>query len=173
LRCTGGIQSMRGFSVVELVVVLLLLGILGATALSRFVEPSAFAPTTVSRATLAQGRFASQSSHARRGETITYSVAKVADDWQLDVRADGVSVRLASVPAHNTRLFVSNGGGPTELSGATSLTLTFDRRGSVDQGLLGAVALDPQLGIQLDVQGDSDRQLCVYPTGYVSDGVCE
>ena len=163
---------MRGFSIVEFVVVILLLGVLSATAIARFVEPAAFAPEIVAQSVSSQARFALQSAQARRTQNIDLRVNRLTDEWQATVRVDGVAFRSAEADVGDTRVFVASGAVNGELDGANGLALTYDSSGFVSAASWGATALDPTLGIELSIQGSSDRTLCIFPTGVVSERAC-
>ena len=94
-----------GFTIVELVVVLLLLGILSATALSRFVEPSAFAPRTIAGALMAQTHFAALSAQTS-ADDVDFVVLPSAGDWTMDVSIMGLSQRSTTAAMANTRIEV-------------------------------------------------------------------
>ncbi len=160
-----------GFTIVELVVVLLLLGILSATALSRFVEPSAFAPRTITGALLAQAHFAALSAQTS-ADDVDLVVLPSAGDWTMDVSIVGISQRSTEVAAANTRMEITNGALVADVDAANPLSLTFSGDGEVTGAALGATALNPNLGVQVRVIGDTTRTLCLHPTGYAGQEGC-
>ncbi len=160
-----------GFTIVELVVVLLLLGILSATALSRFVEPSAFAPRTITGALLAQTHFAALSAQTS-ADDVELMVLPSAGDWTMDVSIVGVSQRMTEATVANTRMEVTNGALVADVDAANPLAITFSGDGEVVSATLGATTLNPELGVQVRVIGDTTRTLCLHPTGYAGQSGC-
>ena len=100
------------------------------------------------------------------------SLAPAGGDWLLDVGVSGVSRRLTPVDIANTRIEVANGAAAADVDAANPLTLTFSGDGEVAGALLGGAVLDPRLGIEFRVIGDSTRIVCLHPTGYSSAGPC-
>ena len=161
-----------GFTIVELVVVLVLLGILSGTAMSRFVEPTAFAPRNLSAAIRAQAHYAGQlalSGHSN----IILQISRQPGQWQIEVLESGSTVAQLTPDLDNTQTYVTNSGSTYELLPASPFSIAFDTRGDVSAGVVGAVGLDVNAGTELQIIGDSSQWLCIYPTGYVSARVCE
>ena len=77
-----------GFTVVELVAVLLLMGILAATAMSRMVGSNAYAPALVSQQLIALGRLAQQTALSRQDASVSLDVDQNAGDWRFRVLVD-------------------------------------------------------------------------------------
>ena len=77
-----------GFTVVELIAVLLLLGILAATAMSRLVGSNAYAPALVSEQLIALGRLAQQTALSRQDAAVSLDIDQNAGDWRIRVLVD-------------------------------------------------------------------------------------
>jgi MSHA pilin protein MshC len=160
-----------GFTIVELVVVLVLLGILSVTALSRFVEPSAFAPRAIVALVLAQGHYAAQSAQAS-SDDITLRISRVGDNWQTDVIDSLAILRMSAIDVANTRIEVANDGDLYDLDPASPLSLIFADDGELQSGTLGAAVLNLAVGTEVRIIGDSTQLACFYPTGYASARAC-
>lgn len=168
-----GTGNTHGFTIVELITVVILLGILSVTAISRFVEPSAFAPGIVTHAVIVQARAAQQLAASRADAVVTLTVDKAGDQWRMRVSTDVDGVLSTElVAAENTTLTVSSGGAPTLIDATTPLVVRFDRLGDLSAVLIGAAAGTPAAGIDLQFNGDSARSACIYPSGYATDAVC-
>jgi len=165
-----------GFTVVELIAVMVLLGILAATATSRMVSGSAYAPALVAQQLLAVGRLAQQTAMARQDATISIDVDQDAGDWRFRVQVnDGVMTTTATEErAHiaNTSVVVVNGATSVPLGPAAPLRLSFDGLGSVTAGSAGSTVVDPTIGVGFTVSGDSTSLLCIGSTGHVYRGNC-
>lgn len=158
---------MKGFTFVELVVVILLLGVLSMTALARFASPNAFVTASLTQALLQQMRFGAQGALGLSGSVVA-QVDQSGDNWQLVVSEDGVEQRRVELAVANSQVLV----GATPINAATPLSVTFAADGSVDTAQLGATSLTPENGIELQLTGDSNRTLCLYPTGHISERAC-
>lgn len=166
-------RSARGFTVVELVAVILLLAILSITALGRFVRPSAFAPAVVSAALVAEVRQARQLAGARSDARVTLELTADGSDWRfaLATDVDGV-VREQRVAMANTSLTASSGAASAGLGAGAGLQLTFHGDGDVAAIAIAGSPGDADLGVELALGGDSARTLCIYPSGYATDSAC-
>lgn len=175
LRPAGGLprRGTLGFTMVELVVVVILLSILSVTAISRFVQPSAFAPGIVTQALVGEARFAQQLAMARHDAAVSLVLDRNGSEWRMRVLTDvdGV-VRTQRVDSANTAISASSGAANASVTAATALTLEFGHSGDLRGVALGATPGDPLTGVSLLVGGDSDRQICIYPSGYANDASC-
>ncbi len=171
-----GDDSVGGFTVVELIAVLLLMGILAATATSRMVGSNAYAPAFVAQQLIAIGRLAQQTALSRQDAVVSLDVDQNAGDWRFRVLVDdGASV----VTAHeeradlaNTTLTVSNGALNVPLGPTTSLHLVFDGVGGLSAGAAAATVLNAATGVNLTASGDSTSSVCIGSTGHAYRGTC-
>lgn len=173
-RCSGvRVFVPGGFTIIELVTVMILLGILSITAISRFVEPSAFAPGIVTHAVVLEIRAAQQLAASRADAQVTFVIDRAADDWRLQIQTDleGV-VSSELIAAENTSLSATSGAASAAVNAATPLVVQFDKQGDLSSVTIGASAGSPATGVDLEVSGDSDRRVCIYPTGYATDAAC-
>lgn len=163
----------RGFTIVELVTVMVLLGILSVAAVSRMVKPSDFAPGMVSATTASQFRFARALAFAREDTSVQFMISVVGGDWQItsSTAADG-PLRSEQIAQGATSLTLENGGFSGSVTVTEPLRITFAHNGDLASASLGTQSLDPSLGLRLQVLGDSNRTLCVYPNGYLHTADC-
>ena len=162
-----------GFTIVELVVVIILLGILSVAAVSRMISPSDFAPGMVSATTASQFRYARALAFAREDTDVRFMLAVVGGDWQItsSTDADG-TVRSEQIEQGDTSVQLVNGSFSGVVSNSDPLRITFASDGGVASAMLGAQSLDPDLGLRLQINGASSRLLCVYPNGYLLTADC-
>ncbi len=165
--------SCTGFTIVELITVIMLLGILSTVALSRFVSPDAFAPGIVTHAVLAEARFAQQLAVSRRDAVVSLNIDQLGTDWRFRTSTDldGV-VRTETVAIKNTSMTATSGATTGAINSSTPLVVQFDAAGDLESITLGVAAGDVSLGVSLAVSGDSNRNVCIYPTGYTTDAAC-
>lgn len=167
-------RGQTGFTVVELITVILLLGILSVAAVSRMLGPDEFAPGMIASGTAEQFRLGRAMALSRDDLALRWDLSVLGDGWQLrsSTAADGI-LRSEQIERGGTTIAVSNGGSPTFIDSATPLTITLDSEGQLATATLGASVLSVAAGIQLTIDGETTRELCIYPTGFVHDASCE
>ncbi len=165
-------RAAAGFTVVELVVVMILLGILSITAIPLMVKPSTFTPATLAQALLSQARFAAHAAVVRRGTPMSLRLLRDTGQWRLQVLAAGAAEQNAELDLHNSSVQVQNAATTVVLAAADTLNINYAAGGAVTSADAAGTVLDPALGIGLLIQGDSNRNLCIYPNGYVSARAC-
>jgi prepilin-type N-terminal cleavage/methylation domain-containing protein len=176
-RCTrfAGCRrfQQRGFTIVELIAVVILLSILGVFAMGRMTSPAMFAPAIVSEALVAQLRAAQQIAVSRRDAVVSVTVDQQGADWRLRIESDVDGVmRVERVDADGTTMTATSGGVTGMLDVSSALTLSFDHAGDLDAVSIGGVAGVPAAGVAVSVAGDSVRQICIYPSGYANSDAC-
>jgi MSHA pilin protein MshC len=173
---SAAIRREAGFTIVELIAVLLLLGILAATAMSRLVGGNAYAPALVSEQLIALGRLAQQTALSRQDAVVSLDIDQNAGDWRMRVLVDDgtgpVTAREELVEIRNTSIVVGNGAVSLPLDATVPLHLGFDGLGSLAPSTGGATNLDPSLGIGIGVTGDSAYSVCFGSTGHAYRGNC-
>lgn len=162
-----------GFTMVELITVVILLSILGAVAMGRMVSPDLFAPAIVTQALVTESRFARQVAASRHDAAVSLTVDRLGGDWRFQVATDvdGV-IRTELVEAEDTTVQAASGAVNDSIGAGTALIVAFDRGGDLAAVTIGAAAGDPAAGVTLTIAGDSTRQACIYPSGYANDDVC-
>ncbi|MCR9260022.1 MAG: prepilin-type N-terminal cleavage/methylation domain-containing protein [Pseudomonadaceae bacterium] len=161
----------RGFTVVELVVVIILLSILSATALSRFSRPDVFAASALANTLTAQIHFAAQAAQTR-STPVTLNVTQAGGRLFMQVASAGVMIRETQAALKNVSLSLDNNGTEYTVSEGDIWQMTFLGKGDLVAASLDADVLDPESGVTVLFSGDNDRLLCVQPIGYVSEQAC-
>lgn len=165
-------RQTRGFTIVELIVVVILLSVLSMTAISRFVQPSAFSPRLLTEA------FSSASHHASQlavtdTPSVSIEVSGGAEDYLFTVRKGAALRRNMRIERDGLTLVVSNNGAPIgSIDGPDSLTVNLAADGDVASATFAGVPLDPSVGIELGVQGHAKPLRCLQPSGYVAETGC-
>jgi len=158
-----------GFSIVELITVLILLSILSVVGISRSVTPSSFEAAIVSQFLVAEFRLARRMAMNRQDVNVVLIVSRSTDEVIVDVQTP------TAVPLRNRRV----ARGRVELQ-ADSQTLglgeqfiiALDGRGRVNTVTLAGVPSLAASGLEISVMGDRTLALCVFPSGYTVDDSC-
>ncbi len=165
-------REMYGFTIVEFIAVIMLMGVLAVVAMSKITGSDDFAPAMVTQQFIAQGRGALQMAQARHGSVVAMTVDRSGDAWRFRVTVDGADVSLEEVKRGGVDIRVTNGGIDTLLDAATDLTVSYDGWGDVTTVTIGGAPGTPSYGVQLSIIGGSARTACIYPTGYIAHGDC-
>ncbi|MCB1644174.1 MAG: prepilin-type N-terminal cleavage/methylation domain-containing protein [Pseudomonadales bacterium] len=165
-------QTMKGFTVIELVVTLVLISIVSVTAYSRWFDTSSFDATTLRSGVLSAARVAQRIALSHATAVVTLTVSRSGDQYTASVTETIGSVSQTAFSASivtDTAVTASAGGSTQTLSSSVPLQLTFDSLGNVTAVVLGAVTTTGSQGVQL-VTGS--LPLCVSPVGYAHEGNC-
>jgi MSHA pilin protein MshC len=167
---------MRGFTLVELTTVLVLVGVLSVVATSRLVPASSFEANDLSRALLAAGHLAQRTALARTDGTTTMEVAASAATVRITVGFDdGTATRLLSdveLDARGLGLAVSAGGLAGAIGGGDVLRIEYAGNGDLAAVALNSATGTVASGVALAWQGAGPFELCVAATGYAHEGSC-
>lgn len=164
----------NGFTLVELITVILLLSILSAVVVVRSGNSSDFEPRLFASAVAEQYRFAHGLSAGRYGDPVSFSITNSGGIWQLvTASASEGEVRREDMADGSMSLLINNGTTSLAASTANGVRIEFSPVGDVSAAFLGSLALQVDRGIELRIAGDNTHNLCIYPTGYLSVASCE
>lgn len=163
-----------GFTIVELITVILLLGVVSAVVIARSGRTSDFEPRRFASTAAQQYRFAHGLSSGRYDDPIRFSISASSTNWQFVTAsiADG-EVRREDLVAEDISVSIANGSTTENLSPGDVLQIDFAASGDIAAAQIGSVALQAAQGIELTISGNSTHSLCIYSTGYLGTGVCE
>ncbi len=168
----GLLPGQRGFSLVELVVTLILVGILSVTAIPAFFSVSPFAVSTGTSDLLAVARFA-QRQAVSRGPGVRVQLV-------LDHGSDEVRVETGPPPNSCVRVDASR----TLAAIAVLRTVPMHDDLSYPLGPLGVLQFDSQGALQsaapvscpaslaVDLDADTNPELCIESSGFAHEGSC-
>jgi MSHA pilin protein MshC len=154
------LEKVSGFTLVELVVVIILIGVLSALGIGLFARSSAFSPLLATQqlasATLLvqQAALAGNPSNSVTIRQTSSAFEFEAADSLFSIRREGASVAYQ----------VAGQSGLTPIPGG-GFTINFDRMGRVAAPFSGQ-------SLQFQISGDSDFTLCLSSLGAVYQGPC-
>ncbi len=156
-------QSQAGFTLVELIMTVILIGILSVSARSLLLDRSSAVPMLVKDQLISSVRLSQQASLARAdGTPVTLTVRQVGDSFRFEM-VDGAHSSIRDVSADGASLAWSTtslAGSCAAVSGSLPHTLTFDAEGDTTQ-------------TRFCVVGDSTRRVCISGLGFAYEGDCD
>jgi len=164
-----------GFTVIELVAVLVLIGVLAVTSYSRWFSGDAFASTTTVADISSVARLAQRVAISKPGNVITLEIDRVGDSWELAVMEDDAGTITTLFQIDNTSgnsISVSGVSGPVLLSTTNNLVINYDALGSLTNLVVGGTSLGASIGVAISVSTDAPKAMCISPVGFVHAGNC-
>lgn len=171
----------KGFSIIELVSVIALIGITSAVIVSRFLNPGTFSNISAQDSLLTVIRAAQQASLGRA--TVTFEINQVADDWVLEARAGGSPVQIIEIPMNGVVLetgsavaSVNTCASAFDTAVAADFELVFSSKGDLVQFTNNTTTelVDAAFnGVRICVNDSVEFSVCVSPAGYAYAGNCD
>ena len=163
----------QGFTLIELITVIILLGILSAFAVSRFSSSQSYSTTVIKNQLIASARLAQQTAMSRAsvsssGQT-QLQVSGDSDNWYLNISSGPVSYSAQVDRGDEQVRFGTNMVASCSAltpSTSTPLVLTFNGDGN----RIPATAL--RICIDTPSSSTADIELCISPSGYAYEGAC-
>ncbi|MCD1649488.1 type II secretion system GspH family protein [Marinobacter adhaerens] len=142
-----------GFTLVELVMVIILIGVLSALGIGLFASRSAFSPLLATQQ-LASATLLAQQAALAGNPANTLTIEQGGDTFRFIVGAGSGNARTFEIAREGTSL---------SAPGGLPLTLTFDNKGAPSGGT----------NLQFTFSGDSTFQTCISSLGAVYAGSCQ
>jgi prepilin-type N-terminal cleavage/methylation domain-containing protein len=180
-RTVNNKRHAAGFTIIEVIVVIVLLGITGAVVVSRFFEPSTLGGVAARDGLIATIRAAQQFALGR--SLVTVEIDNTGSDWIVTAKANAATIRTLEISTRNLVLETGSAGasGDTCATGfdtavAADFELVFDSEGNLEEftnnGSTEAVNASFN-GVRICVNDRVDQSMCVSPAGYAYAGNCD
>lgn len=170
-----------GFTIIELVVVIFVLGVISVTAMSRFSDENAFTGIVVRDQIISQARRAQQGAFGRSPITMVFTPA--GSEATLEVLQGSAALSSSTFPIDSltitgdtdvTDSCASTAG--TNVTGAAPFTLTFGELGNLvaSSGVAGAGSFGaPTTAVRFCINEDVNYSVCFSPAGFAYAGDCD
>ena len=154
-------RKLDGFTLVELVTVILLLAIIGSMVAGRITDPANFDGVVAKDSVLALSRSAQQSALGRANVQLTLTPS--GSNIVVSSIVSGAVSTTRSFPTNEVAITAGSvGSGTTCGSISSTITLNFDSAGEIE-------AVDDD-GFPICLNGESS--LCISPAGFAHQGAC-
>lgn len=171
-----------GFSMVELIIVITLIGIVAVVAMSRLISGNAFNASIVRDAILSMARSAQQNAIGHTDVVMTLDV--VGNELQLTLEAGTTLLNSATAPLQEVTIRADVNvtdscavtPGETLISPGSSMVVEYDALGSLLQGgpvSGGGYPYAPTAGMRICINGEVLNSVCISPAGYAYAGDCD
>lgn len=171
-----------GFSLVELVIVVTLIGIVSVVSMSRMLSRNTFNAPLVRDAVISMARAAQQ--NAIGHIDIVMTLEAVGNELQLTLEAGATVLQTAVAPLDTVTIRAdvnetdscSVTPGATVITPGSAMVIEYDALGNLRRG--GPVngigyPVTPTSGMRLCVNGEPHNSVCISPAGYAYAGDCD
>jgi len=160
-------RKQNGFTLIELITVIILLGILSAFAISRFPSSQSYSSAIIKNQLIASARLAQQTSLSRASSTanVLLTVSEILGQWNLVVsNSDALGTSYtAQVDRKSEQVrFGTNLAAACSALTVAPLVITFDGDGN----------RIPAQNLRICIDSVTDIELCISPSGYAYEGTC-
>ena len=154
----------KGFTLIELIMVIILLGVLSVFAMSRFSSGQSYSSAIVKNQLLAALRLSQQTALSRSSsnQNVILTITSAGGSW-LFVTSGGGDSFTSQVEAGVEQIrFGTNFAAACSSLSTLPLVISFDGDGN----------RLPQSNLRMCVDSDIDYELCISSSGYSYEGVC-
>ena len=169
---TGSPLGQRGFTLVELVIAITLLGIISVSVSSRWFNVDTFHSSSLQAQLIAEARLAQRTALANSQLAVSFVISQDGADWRYQIFTDngGGRTLMRQTIADTGGVGIDITAGSTlSLSPTVDFDLTYDGYGNLSVLAVGGSSLSVTNGVQIDLAG---ARMCLSPLGYAHAGDC-
>lgn len=164
--------SEQGFTLVEIVIAITLLGIVSVSVSSRWFNVDTFHSNTLQAQLIAEARLAQRTALANSQLSVSFVISQAGSEWRYQIFTDtgGGRALVRQTTADTGGVGIEVTAGSTQSLGpSVDFDLTYDGLGNLAILVVGGSTSDVTSGVQLDLSG---ARMCLSPLGYAHVGDC-
>lgn len=173
--------SMIGFTIVEMIIALVLVGIISAVAIARLSGGTSFNAIIVRDQIVSMARNAQQHSLGRASVTMTITPNVGGDVVTLATNDAGGTIDSISVPIDgvtlsgdiNTTDSCATTSGIDTITNAAPMTIDFGELGNLNSSGVSGSAGAITSALRVCIDDNADFSVCVSPAGFAYPGDCD
>jgi prepilin-type N-terminal cleavage/methylation domain-containing protein len=175
------VRRNQGFSFVELVVAIVVLGIIAAVTMSRFIRSDTYNPAITRDQVISLARSAQQKSIGRSDVTLTVQPVNDVIEIRLDDGQGQVQISRVDLPTVEMRADVNQlascsvTAGGTAVTNGAPLVLKYDSLGDLISAVTGTTPGSEQnvtTAVRLCINDSPAMSVCWSPSGFAYAGDC-
>lgn len=179
----------NGFTIVEIVIVLVIVSILAATVFARFLNTDTFNSTIVRDQIISLARIGQQSSLGRADVTLTItpSAGAAPESVTLEVKEDGVVFETVNLELSGVTLTGDvnklNGSeqtpacdiddGDVGITSAAPMIINFDELSDLEEVSVGGAFSSVTSAVRICLNNVAVDSVCISPAGFAYAGSCD
>ncbi len=166
---------------IELVVILVVIGIIAVSIVSRFLSPNSIDAVSARDALITTIRAAQQAALGR--SSVTFEIDQSGGNWIFTAKAGSTEVQSTTIRASNITLETGSPDASAntcandfDTAVASDFRLSFDSQGNLSSFLNNGVTETVDLlfnGVRICVNESNDTAACVSRAGYAYVGTCD
>jgi MSHA pilin protein MshC len=167
-------QSAKGFTLIELIVVMILISVLGAVGIGLFSAPSQYAVKLAADQWVSQLRFAQRLSFLRQSasEPVSLVVNQTVDNWSVVASQGAAILNTFNIKYDSVSVHASTIDFTSECSGLPLMGFPakfhFDGYGNA----VDASRTQLSTNQRICLIASNTVELCISPSGYAYEGSC-
>lgn len=176
-------KTQKAFTVIEMVVTIVLVGIISLVAISRLLEGNTFNPAIVRDQIVSMSRLAQQASLGRADVSLTITPNMAGDAATLAITDSGGAIggRSVTIPLDGVNLTgdinktasCEVDDGDSAITNANPMELNFGELGDLEASGVGAGQGAITSAVRICVNNIAVNSICVSPSGFAYGGNCD